>query len=150
MKEKLCEERRFWVLKAPKTQKLSGALPPGPPPGCCPWTVKTLCSLRSLRSTWTQAIFIQHPAATNPAHVHAIIIDIIVHTYNPCCYFVYKFSPSCELILFDHSPPPHHACIIPTNRPCHLLTLGCWTNHNSFSVIHFLLISWDLTSLFQY
>ena len=34
------EERRFGVLKTLKTQeiKLPGALPPGPPPGRCPWT----------------------------------------------------------------------------------------------------------------
>ena len=83
MKEKLCEERRFGVLKALKTQELPGALPPGPPPGRFPWTppgalerapgphaVKTLRSLRSLCSTWTQTIFIQHPAVTNPAHAH--------------------------------------------------------------------------------
>ena len=38
MKEKLCEERRFGVLKPLKTQELPGALPPGPPPGRCPWT----------------------------------------------------------------------------------------------------------------
>ena len=82
MKEKLCEERRFGVLKTLKTQELPGALPPGPPPGRCPWTppgalerapgphaVKTLRSLRS-RPTWTQTIFIQHPAVTNPAHAH--------------------------------------------------------------------------------
>ena len=74
MEEKLCEERRFGVFKTLKTQELPGALPPGPPPGRCPWTppgalqrapgphaVKTLRSLRSLRSTWTQTIFIQHP-----------------------------------------------------------------------------------------
>ena len=67
-----------------KTQELPGALPPGPPPGRCPWTppgvlerapgphaVKTLRSLCSLRSTWTQTIFLQHPAVTNPAHAHA-------------------------------------------------------------------------------
>ena len=79
MKEKLCEERRFGVLK---TQELLGALPPEPPPGRCPWTppgalervpgphaIKTLCSLRS---NWTQTIFIQHPAVTNPAHAHGI------------------------------------------------------------------------------
>ena len=35
MKEKLCEERRFGVLK---TQELPRALPPGPPLGRCPWT----------------------------------------------------------------------------------------------------------------
>ena len=85
MKEKLCEERRFGVLKTLKTQELPGALPPGPPPGRCPWTppgalerapgphaVKTLRSLRSLRSNWTQTIFIQHPTVTNPAHAHDI------------------------------------------------------------------------------
>ena len=38
MKEKLCEERRFGVLKTLKTQELPGPLPPGPPPGRCPWT----------------------------------------------------------------------------------------------------------------
>ena len=83
MKEKLCQERRFWVLKTLKTQELPGALPPGPPPGCCPWTlpgalkrapgphaVRTLRSLRSLRSTWTQTTLIQPPAVTNPAHAH--------------------------------------------------------------------------------
>ena len=70
----------FWGLKTLKNQELPGALPPGPPPGRCPWTppgalerapgphaVKTLLSLRS---TWTQTIFIQHPAVTNPAHAH--------------------------------------------------------------------------------
>ena len=80
IKEKICEERRFGVWKTLKTQELPGALPPGPPPGRCPWTppgalerapgphaVKTL---RSLRSTWTQTIFLQHPAVTNPAHAH--------------------------------------------------------------------------------
>ena len=64
MKEKLCEERRFGVLKTLKTQELPGALPPGPPPGRCPWTppgaleqapgphaVRTLHLLRLLRST---------------------------------------------------------------------------------------------------
>ena len=83
--EKLCEERRFGVWKTLKTQELPGALPPGPPPGRCPWTppgalerapgphaVETLCSLRSLRSTWTQTIILQHPAVTNPAHAHAL------------------------------------------------------------------------------
>ena len=83
MKEKLCEERRFGVLKTLKTQELPGALPPGPPPGRCPWAppgalerapgphaFKTLRSLRSLHSTWTQTIFIQHPAVTNLAHAH--------------------------------------------------------------------------------
>ena len=81
-KEKLCEERRFGVLKTLKIQELPGALPPGPPTGRCPWTppgalerapephaVKTL---RSLRSTWTQTIFIQHPSVTNPAHAHVL------------------------------------------------------------------------------
>ena len=85
IKEKLCEERRFGVWKTLKTQELPGALPPGTPPGRCPWTppgalqraprphaVKTLRSLRSLRSTWTQTIFLQHPAVTNPAHAHEI------------------------------------------------------------------------------
>ena len=61
MKEKLCEERSFGVLKTLKTQELPGALPPGPPPGRCPWTpperapgphaVRTLHSLCSLCST---------------------------------------------------------------------------------------------------
>ena len=80
MKEKLCEERRFGVFKTLKTQELPGALPSGPLPVHCPWTppgalewapgphsVKTL---RSLHSNWTQTIFIQHPAVTNPAHAH--------------------------------------------------------------------------------
>ena len=83
MKGKLCEERRFGVLKTLKNQDLPGALPPGPPPGRCPWTppgvlerapgphaVKTLRSLRSLRSSWTQTISIQHPAVANPTHTH--------------------------------------------------------------------------------
>ena len=37
MKEKLCEKRRFGVLKTLKTQEFPGALPPGPPPGHCPY-----------------------------------------------------------------------------------------------------------------
>ena len=86
MKEKLCEERRFGVSK---TQELPGALPPGPPLGRCPWSppgalerapgphaVKTL---RSLRSTWTQTISIQHPAVTNPAHAKALLPILLPH-----------------------------------------------------------------------
>ena len=84
----------FWGLKTLKTQELPGALPPGPPSGRCPWTppgalerapgphaVKTLRSLRSLRSTWTQTIFIQHPAVTNPAHAHDIL-DCSIKVYT--------------------------------------------------------------------
>ena len=39
-------------LKVVNTRELPGALPPGPPPGLCPWTPhrETLCSLPSLRS----------------------------------------------------------------------------------------------------
>ena len=77
MKEKLCEERRFGVLKALKTQELPGALPPGPPPGRCPWTPPGALkrapgphAVKTLHSTWTQTIFIQHPAVTNLAHAH--------------------------------------------------------------------------------
>ena len=89
IKEKLCEERRFGVWKTLKTQELPGALPPGPPPGRCPWTppgalerapgphaVKTHRSLRSLGSTWTQTIFLQHPAVTNPAHAHDVLVGL--------------------------------------------------------------------------
>ena len=95
MKEKLCEERRFGVLKTLKTHELPGALPPGPPPGRCPCTppgalkrapgphaVKTLRSLRSLRSNWTQTIFIQHPAVTNSAHAHVTVALVGVATLN--------------------------------------------------------------------
>ena len=82
MKEKLCEERRFGVFETLKTQELLGALPPGPPPGHFPWTPPgalerapgphTVKTLRSLCSNWTQTIFVQHPAVTNPAHAHAL------------------------------------------------------------------------------
>ena len=77
-------------MKNPENPGASGALPPGPPPGRCPWTppgalerapgphaVKTLCSLRSLRSTWTQTIFLQHPAVTNPAHAHGHTLYLV-------------------------------------------------------------------------
>ena len=68
--QKLCEERRFWVLKTLKPRSFRGLRPLDPrrdvAPG--PHTVKTFRSLRSLRSTWTQTIFIQHPTVTNPAH----------------------------------------------------------------------------------
>ena len=79
MKEKLCEKRRFGVLKTLKTQLLPGALPPGPRRGVAPGphqgpaTPRRFKTLRSLRSTWTQTIFIQHPAVTNPAHAHAFL-----------------------------------------------------------------------------
>ena len=70
----------FWGLKNPDNPGASlssspwtpaGSLPP--PPGLPrgphqgPHAVKTL---RLLCSTWTQTIFIQHPAVTNPAHAH--------------------------------------------------------------------------------
>ena len=100
MKEKLCEERHFGVLKTLKTQELPGALPTGPPPGRGPWTppgalerapgphaVKTLRSLRSLRSTWTKTILIQHPAVTNPAHAHGKN-SIYFVDYTDTLYFV--------------------------------------------------------------
>ena len=126
IKEKQCEERRFGVWKTLKTQELPGALPPGPPLGRCPWTppgalerapgphaVKTLRSLRSLRSTWTQTIILQHPAVTNPAHAHALghlsvklkmFIYVKLHTWMRFyCYWGYciKFHQLLIWYIFN-------------------------------------------------
>ena len=81
IKEKLCKERHFGVLKTLKTRSFRGLCPLDPCRGVAPEPhqgplrrpldpVKMLCSLRSLCSNWTQTIFIQHPAVTNPAHAH--------------------------------------------------------------------------------
>ena len=70
----------FWGLKNPENPGASGGSAPWTPAGALPLdptralerapgphAVKTL---RSLRSTWTETIFLQHPAVTNPAHAH--------------------------------------------------------------------------------
>ena len=85
MKEKLCEERCFGVLKALKIKELLGLCPLNPCWGVAlgphqgalkrapgPHAIETLHSLCSLRSTWTQTIFIQHPRITNPTHAHDV------------------------------------------------------------------------------
>ena len=79
----------FWGLKNPENPGASGGSAPWTPAGALPLdptralerapgphAVKTLRSLRSLRSTWTETIFLQHPAVTNPAHAHAMGLSI--------------------------------------------------------------------------
>ena len=86
----------FWGPKSPENPGASGGsapwtpcrgVAPGPPgaleraPG--PHAVKTL---RSLRSNWTQTIFIQHPAVTNPAHAHGNRFISFIHFHTICKY----------------------------------------------------------------
>ena len=99
----------FWGLKNPENPGASGGSAPWTPPGRCPWTppgalerapgphaVKTLRSLRSLRSTWTQTIFFQHPAVTNPAHAHALYCTFILPYIN---YGILIWGNTCKVYL---------------------------------------------------
>ena len=85
MKENLCEERHFGVLKTLKTQELPEAMPPGPLPGIAPGPhqrplsghldpTPLRLSVRYARFSLLghKTLFIQHPAVPNPAHAHGI------------------------------------------------------------------------------
>ena len=97
----------FWGLKNPENPGASGGSAPWTPAGALPLdptralerapgphAVKTLRSLRSLRSTWTETIFLQHPAVTNPAHAHDDSLQE-VHAQST----VPHFSIPCVLTL---------------------------------------------------
>ena len=94
--EKIMRGEAFLGLKNPENPGASGGsapwtpargVAPGPHQGPLSGPLDPTPLRRSLRSTWTQTIFIQPPAVTNPAHAHDL-----GRNSNMFFYFVAIFS----------------------------------------------------------
>ena len=60
----------FWGLKNPRSPRVPGALPPGPPTGTLEWGPWTPRRAHSALTIWSKTILIQPPphSDTSPAH----------------------------------------------------------------------------------